>query len=59
MTDRENLLCELKFSPAVIERIGHTRALDGTQSADAPHVTATWTYHPDDRLSIIFERKNS
>lgn len=52
----EDLLEELGFSPAVIERIGNTRALDGTQSAEAPHVVATWTYHPDDGLSIVFER---
>lgn len=52
----EDLLDELGFSPAVIDRIGNTRALDGTQSAEAPHVIATWTYHPDDGLSIVLER---
>lgn len=52
----EDLLDELGFSPAVIDRMGNTRALDGTQSAEAPHVVATWTYHPDDGLSIVLER---
>lgn len=52
----EDLLDELGFSPAVIDRMGNTRALDGTQSAEAPHVVATWTYHPDDGLNIVLER---
>lgn len=56
LTELEDLLEDLDFSPAVSDRIGRTRALDGTQSADAPHVTATWTYHPDHGLSIVFER---
>lgn len=56
LAELEDLLEDLDFSPAVIDRIGKTRALDGTQSADAPHVTATWTYHPDHGLSIVFER---
>jgi hypothetical protein len=51
-----DLLDELGFSPAVTDRMGNTRALDGTQSAEAPHVVATWTYHPDDGLSIVLER---
>lgn len=52
----EDLLDDLGFSPAVIDRIGNTRALDGTQSAEAPYVVATWAYHPDDGLSIVLER---
>lgn len=56
LDDLEDLLDELGFSPAVIDRIGNTRALDGTQSAEAPHVIATWTYHPDDGLGIVLER---
>lgn len=48
------LLDDLGFSPAVVDRIGHTRALDGTQDADGDHVTATWTYHPDNGLAVVF-----
>lgn len=50
------LLEELEFSPAVMNRIGNTRALDGTLTAEAPHASASWTYHPDDGLSIVIER---
>jgi hypothetical protein len=56
LDELEDLLDALEFSPAVIDRIGNTRALDGTQSAEAPNVVATWTYHPDDGLSIVLER---
>ncbi len=50
------LLEELDFSPGTMSRIGNTRALDGTLTAEAPHVRASWTYHPDDGLSIVLER---
>jgi hypothetical protein len=50
----ETLLEELGFPNAVRSRIGHTRALDGTQEAAADHVRITWTYHPDDGLSAVF-----
>jgi hypothetical protein len=51
------LLDDLGFPPSTMSKIGNTRALDGTLTADAPHVTASWTYHPDDGLSLVFERK--
>ena len=59
LDELEGLLDELGFSPAVMNRIGNTRALDGTQTAQTAHVTATWTYHPDDGLSIVLERSAS
>jgi len=31
------------------------RALDGTQRAAGHNVNATWTYHPDNGLQIVFE----
>ncbi|MDQ1680998.1 MAG: hypothetical protein QOI42_1857 [Frankiaceae bacterium] len=40
---------------AVVARMGKTRALDGTQSADGRHVHATWTYHPDHGLNVVLE----
>lgn len=51
-----DVLDELGFSSGIMDRIGNTRALDGTLTADAPHVTASWTYHPDDGLSLVLER---
>lgn len=38
-----------------MSRIGNTRALDGTLTAEGDHVVASWTYHPDDGLSIVLE----
>jgi hypothetical protein len=40
---------------ATLARIGNTRALDGTLTASGEHVDASWTYHPDNGLSIVFE----
>jgi hypothetical protein len=55
-TDLQALLSELGFNAsAVISRMGNTRALDGTQTADGDHVHATWTYHPDDGLDVVLE----
>lgn len=51
-----DLLAELGFSAGIMDRIGNTRALDGTLTAEAPHVQASWTYHPDAGLSIVIER---
>jgi len=42
------------FPSATIDRMGQTRALDGTLEAQGDDVSATWTYHPDDGLSIVF-----
>ena len=45
---------ELGFSSAAVQRMGQTRALDGTQEADADHVNVPWTFHPDDGLQAVF-----
>ncbi len=39
---------------ATMARITGTRALDGTQTASSDDVDATWTFHPDDGLRIVF-----
>lgn len=49
------MLDQLGFSDAVINRMGQTRAIDGTQSAEGTHCNVTWTYHPDDDLQAVFE----
>ncbi len=51
----KNMLQQLGFSSAVVSRMYRTRALDGTQSATGEHANATWTYHPDPGLQIVFE----
>lgn len=37
-----------------IERLKQTRGLDGTQEAAWDGITATWTYHPENGLDVIF-----
>ncbi|TDC52740.1 hypothetical protein E1212_07760 [Jiangella ureilytica] len=47
------LLDALEAPRAVIARVDSTRALDGMQDAEWDDLTASWTYHPDDGLSLI------
>lgn len=48
---------DLGFTGAVRQRMSHTRALDGTQTATSPDgYVATWNYHPDSGMTIIVER---
>jgi len=49
------MLDELGFSSAVVDRMGNTRALDGTRDAQGHNCNVTWTYHPDDGLQMVFE----
>lgn len=46
-------LGELGFPGATTRRMEQTRALDGTLEAEGDHASATWTYHPDDGLSVV------
>lgn len=39
---------------SVISRMGNTRALDGTQEASWDGYLATWSYHPDDGMSVVY-----
>jgi hypothetical protein len=50
-----NILQALNISTAIEERIGNTRALDGTLSGEWGTFKATWTYHPDNGLDIVIE----
>ena len=52
-----NSLKNLEFSGSIMSRIGNTRALDGTQTAESEIASASWTYHPDDGLSLVVELK--
>jgi hypothetical protein len=46
---------ELSMPESVIQRIDHTRALDGMLSTGWDRYMATWTYHPDAGLFIVIE----
>lgn len=49
------ILGELGFEDAVRRRMVETRALDGRQTAENDNFRASWTFHPDDGLQILFE----
>ena len=54
------LLADLGFNVDVfLAKASNTRAIDGMQTAVGDHANATWTYHPDDGLLVIFERVTS
>ena len=48
---------KLDVSSATLAKITNTRAIDGTQTDENDKIKLTWTYHPDNGLSIIFEKK--
>lgn len=53
------LLTELGFNAsAVMDRFGNTRALDGTQTDESDKARISWSYHPDDGLSVVLSIKD-
>ena len=48
---------EMGFSDSLLERMGGTRALDGTQTSDNKVVDVSWTYHPDKGLRVVYSLK--
>lgn len=54
--DLADFFDDLGFSSAIMDRIGNTRALDGTLTAEGDKATASWTYHPDAGLNLVVER---
>lgn len=48
---------EMGFSDSLMERMGSTRALDGTQTAESKTVEVSWTYHPDKGLRVVYSLK--
>ena len=48
---------ELGFESSVFVKMGQTRALDGRQYAYAGKYSASWTYHPDKGLEVIYSMK--
>lgn len=47
------VLNELGISDAIRSRMGGTRALDGTLTAEQGPMTLSWTYHPDAGLDVV------
>ena len=53
VTDVACVLVFLKAPSYVVTQIDNTRALDGMQRARWGPFRASWTYHPDNGLSIV------
>lgn len=47
----------LYFSGSLYEKMENTRAIDGTQKDENDLVKVSWTYHPDNGLVILYEKK--
>ncbi len=48
---------KLDIPDALYDRMMQTRALDGTQSSEYNDIYISWTYHPDDGLTVIYEQR--
>lgn len=49
-------IIEAVGTPASVKELMYsTRSLDGRQSGEWDDISASWSYHPDDGLDIIFE----
>ncbi len=53
--DSDCILNELEVSDANLERMGNTRALDGTQTAEQGNLSLSWTYHPDNGFDLVIQ----
>lgn len=49
----------LNTPESITRRIDNTRAMDGTQTASWSGISASWTYHPDDGLSMVLDQARS
>lgn len=47
----------LRVPDSVVERMNSTRAIDGIQTAETLKLRISWSYHPDNGLEIIYEKK--
>ncbi len=55
----ESIACflrELKVPDSVVAEMTSTRALDGKQTGQWDNIHASWNYHPDHGLHIIFSQ---
>lgn len=53
------MLNEIGVPETTQQKIGRTRALDGTQTDSWDGLTASWSYHPDSGSNILIEKDNS
>lgn len=55
LTDLDCIIEAVGTPASVKELMYSTRSLDGRQSGEWDDISASWGYHPDDGLDIIFE----
>lgn len=53
----EEVNTELGFSEALMTKMGETRSVDGRQEDENDKFRVSWTYHPDNGLEVIYEKK--
>jgi hypothetical protein len=55
LTDLDCIIDAVDTPASVKELMYSTRSLDGRQSGEWDDISASWGYHPDDGLDLIFE----
>lgn len=53
------MLSELGVPESTQQKIGRTRALDGTQSDSWGGLKASWSYHPDNGANVLIENEGA
>lgn len=48
---------EFGFNDSLYTKMGKTRALDGTQHEENKYIKVSWTYHPNNGLEVVYEKK--
>ena len=49
---------ELGFPESLNKKLENTTSLDGTQTQENQNFKASWSYHPDKGLEIMYEKMN-
>ena len=50
---------KLGFNESLYNKMGKTRALDGTLTDENDLIQVSWTYHPDNGLAVTYSIKNT
>ena len=48
---------ELELPASLLEKMSQTRAMDGRITETIEDITISWTYHPNDGLEVLYEKK--
>lgn len=53
----EELNDELDLPDSIEEKMSNTRSIDGRQIEEFDDIEVSWTYHPDNGLEVLYEKK--